>query len=122
MTDNDIDAEHALRVERCLAPVDLKTDGFGWRVASPAFVDRWKRDEAELIARGYHGLWNKFGDLLVSCWPIAQQLIEATETPPFIETVDIIDPETDEISSTPPQGRRRRRKHNRSLRPEGRAA
>jgi hypothetical protein len=95
----EIDAtERALRVERCLALADLAVDGLGWRIASSAFVERWKRDEAELTARGYRGLYNRFGDLLVSCWPIAQQLAEATATPPFIEKVD---PETGEITSTP---------------------
>lgn len=51
--------ERSLRIERSIAPADLKADGFGWRIASPAFVERWKLEDAELTARGYRVLYNR---------------------------------------------------------------
>jgi hypothetical protein len=64
-----------LRINSGIAPVDLR-EGFGWRVATPAFVERWGQEEA---ARGYRVLWNRFGDMLVSYWPAAKQAADAAK-------------------------------------------
>jgi hypothetical protein len=116
-------ADREQRIERNISPVDLK-EGFGWRIASPAFVERWRREEDELTARGYRVLSNRFGDLLVSYWPAEKQAVDAAE-PHFTETVDL---ETGEIIRTSalagngPHGRGREKMQRRRERKARRAA
>ena len=62
--------------------VDKGTEGFGWRVATEAFVARWQREQVELTAIGYQVCWNKHGDMLVMCWPVAKQIEDATAGAP----------------------------------------
>lgn len=66
---------------------DLRSEGFGWRVATDAFVARWQREQAELTAIGYRVCWNKLGEMLVMCWPVAKQLEDASiEAPDGFKT------------------------------------